>query len=307
MSEKKVCNECKRSISPLQFYNSNSSLFSDGKVPFCKSCLKKMMPEDDIDAVKKILRQIDKPFLIEIWKTAEASTNNTIGEYFRAINSLHQYRDLTWEDSIHYDNDNSIVENEIKKASEEGTQDVLDIQELETDQGVIKVTKELKSKWGNYSNRDIIEMERLFKEMERANDISSPQHKKDLHFYCKLSTLADKALDEGDFSGYEKLSRQLDLLKKSAGFRPIDRLSGSESSGIKSFSQVYETIEKDGFIEPYPIQERQDIVDRTIMYMLNYQLKLHNKERLVSPPHDTPKLKEDEILVEKEGDSDDGD
>lgn len=300
MAEKKTCNKCKRSIGLLQFYNTNSELFSDGKLPFCKACLKDMMPEDDIDAVKSVLRQIDKPFLIEMWKKAVANKNHTIGEYFRAINSLHQYRDLTWDDSIHYDKEESIVDREISKAEVESVED---IDEVNTEHGVIKVTKEIKSKWGNYSNRDIIEMEKLFKEMERANDISSPQHKKDLHFYCKLSILADKALDEGDFGGYEKLSRQLDTLKKSAGFRPIDRLSGSESSGVRSFSQVYEEIEKDGFIEPYPITARQDIVDRTIMYMLNYQLKLHNKEQLSKPPQDTPKLKDDEILDEG-GDAD---
>lgn len=300
MAEKKQCAKCKRSIGLLQFYNSNSPMFADGKVPICKSCLKDMMPEDDLDAVKTVLMQIDKPFLNEVWKKAVSSNSNTIGDYFRAVNSLPQYSRLTWSDSIHYDEEDNIVDQEMAKV-----ESIEDIDEIQTDVGVIKVTKELQSKWGNYPNRDIISMEKLYKEMERANDISSPQHKSDLKFYCKLSVLAEKALDENDFSGYEKLSRQLDNLKKSAGFRPIDRLSGSESSGVRSFSQVYEEIEKDGFIEPYPIQNRQDIVDRTILYMLNYQLKLHNKEQLVKPPEDTPKLLPEETLAdEKSGGSD---
>lgn len=297
MANKKTCNKCKRSISMLQFYNTNSELFSDGKVPFCKSCLKEMMPEDDLDSVKTVLRQIDKPFLIEVWKKAESSKNNTIGEYFRAINSLHQYRDLTWEDSIHYDEHDNIVDREIAKAKASTDTKVEEIDEVETEHGTIKVTKEMRSKWGNYSNRDIIEMEKLFKEMERANDISTPQHKRQLFFYCKLTVLMDKALEENDFGGYEKLSRQFDTLTKSSGFRPIDKKD--TSGGIRTFSQIYEEVEKDGFIEPYPIQARQDIVDRTIQYILNYQLKLLNQEQLASPPPDTPQLKEDEIIVDE--------
>jgi hypothetical protein len=294
MAEKKKCNgKCGRSISPLQFYNTNSPLFSDGKVPFCKNCLKEMMPEDDLDAVKTVLRQIDKPFLIEVWKKAQASKNNTIGEYFRPINSLHQYRYLTWENSIFYDEDNSIVENEIAKANSE-TSESMDIEEVETEHGIIKVTKEMKSKWGNYPNRDILEMEKLYVEMERANDISTPQHKRQLFFYCKLTVLMDKALEEGDFAGYEKLSRQFDTLTKSSGFRPIDKKD--TSNGIRTFSQIYEEVEKDGFIEPFPIMERQDIVDRTIQYLLNYQLKLLNQEQLHTPPQDIPQLKEDEEI-----------
>lgn len=297
MAQKKKCNECDRSISPLQFYNSSSPLFSDGKVPFCKNCIKKMMPEDDIDAVKKILRQIDKPFLIEVWNKAKSNKNNTIGEYFRPINSLPQYSHLTWEDSIHYDEADNVVDKEMTKA-QSSFSEITDIDEVETEHGTIKVTKEMKSKWGNYSNRDIIEMEKLFKEMERANDIGTPQHKRQLFFYCKLTVLMDKALEEGDFAGYEKLSRQFDTLTKSSGFRPIDKKD--TSNGIRTFSQVYEEVEKDGFIEPYPIETRQDIVDRTTQYILNYQLKLLNMEQLSSPPTDTPKLKDDEILEDED-------
>jgi hypothetical protein len=210
--------------------------------------------------------------------------------------SLHQYRELTWDDSILYDKDTNIVDKEIAKAQAESTLE--EINEVETEHGIITVTKELRVKWGNYPNRDIIEMEKQFLEMERANDISTPQHKRQLFFYCKLTVLMDKALEEGDFAGYEKLSRQFDTLTKSSGFRPIDKKDTSQ--GIRTFSQIYEEVERDGFIEPYPIQEKQDIVDRTIQYILNYQLKLLNQEQFHKPPSDTPKLKDSEMIEDDE-------
>lgn len=304
MSDKKTCNGCKRNIGNSQFYSISSPLFADGKMPFCKKCLKDMMPENDLEKVYSILRQIDKPFLIDIWESAKADKNSTVGIYFKNINSLKQFRDLGWKDSIFTSaknrsaNESEEVEihNDVTQKEESNSYDLNSITEIEDkDVGTIKITKELKSKWGSNSSSDILEMEKLYLEMMKANDISSPQHKKELQFYCKLSVLADRALDEGDFAGYEKLFRQLDSLKKSAGFRAIDRLSGSEATGIRSFSQVYEEIEKNGFIEPKPIKERQDIVDRTIMYILNYQLKLLNAEQLVAPPSDTPKLLPEEV------------
>lgn len=299
MAEKKTCSKCSRNIGLLQFYNTNSPIFSDGKIPFCKKCLKEMMDAENVDSVKAVLRQIDKPFLIEVWKKSQSSKNDTIGEYFRQVNSLHQYRELTWDNSIHYDDDSSKVESLIKNDKSDLPASIEDIAEIETEHGEIKVTKELKSKWGDYSNRDVLEMEKMYKDMERANDISTPQHKRQLYFYCKLNVLMDKSLEEGDFGGYEKLARQFDNLTKSSGFRPIDRQSGSEASGVRTFSQIYEEVEKDGYIDPYPIETRQDIIDRSLQYILNYQLKLLNQEQLSSPPPDTPKLLPNEVSPEE--------
>lgn len=249
-----------------------------------------MAHEDDIDSVYDTLRKVDKPFLKDVWTKAQQSNNNTVGEYFRLTGSLPQYRQKKWEDSIFFE-DNENKEELEEATSQESTQD---IDEVETEYGAIKVTKELKIKWGDYSNRDIIEMEKLYQSMLYSNDITTPQHKKDLYFYCKLSILADKALDDGNAGDYEKFNRQLDALKKSAGFRPIDRKSGAESSGLRSFAQVWEEIERDGFIEPYDIKLRQDNIDREIQYILNYQLKLMNHEQLSQPPADTPKVKSPE-------------
>jgi len=271
------------------YYQSASKLFSDGRVPLCKKCIKEMMPEDDIDKVQSTLRMIDKPFLIDIWNSSLASEADTVGTYMKNINSLPQYKHYTWDDSVLYEKERNKTVN-VEKPNNSQKTSTNDIDSVDTEHGTITVTKELKSKWGNYTNREIIEMEKMYKDMELSNDISTPQHKKQLQFYCKLTLLMDKSLDEGDFAGYEKLSRQFDTLSKSSGFRPVDRKDGSEASGIRSFSQIYAEIEKDGWIEPYPITEAQDIVDRTIMYMENYQHKLYNMEQLYEPPQDTPKV-----------------
>lgn len=268
------------------FYSSSSPLFrNDEKVPFCKDCLKDMIDLDDVDSIHEVLQAIDKPFLVDIWKKAIESKKDTFGEYMRMVCSLHQYKNLTYK--------NSSTKDKIEKTLSSDDQKEFDsIREIETDQGNIAVTKELRSKWGNYSNREILEMEKLYKEMLFANNIETPQHQRQLYFYCKLSVLMDRALTEGDYAGYEKLSRQFTELQKSSGFRPIDRKSSDEANGIKSFSQIFAEVEANGYVEPLNVDsiENQDIVDHTIQYILNYTRKVLGMEKLAEPPNDTPKI-----------------
>jgi hypothetical protein len=283
----KVCSMCTRERSlKNNFYSSASPLFrNDGKVPYCKECLKEMIDVEDLDTVHEVLQAIDKPFLAEIWKKAIESKKDTFGEYMRMVCSLHQYKNLTYK--------NSSTKEKIEKTFLDKDHRELDsIKDIETEQGNITITKELKSKWGNYTNREILEMERLYKEMLFANSIETPQHQRQLYFYCKLSVLMDRALTEGDYAGYEKLSRQFAELQKSSGFRPIDRKSSDEANGIKSFSQIFAEVEANGYVEPLKIDliENQDIVDRTIQYILNYTRKVLGMEKLAEPPSDTPKV-----------------
>jgi hypothetical protein len=283
----KTCSMCTRERSlKANFYSSASPLFrNDGKVPYCKDCLRAMIDIDDLESVHEVLQKIDKPFLADIWKKAIESEKETFGEYMRMVCSLHQYKNLTYKNSSTKEKTEATMQTEEQKELD-------GIDEIETEHGNIAVTKELKSKWGNYSNREILEMEKLYQEMIFSNSIETPQHRKQLYFYCKLSVLMDRSLTEGDYAGYEKLSRQFSELQKSSGFRPIDRKSSDEANGIKSFSQIFAEVEANGYVEPLNVDliENQDIVDRTIQYILNYTRKVLGVEKLAEPPKDTPKI-----------------
>jgi hypothetical protein len=287
VAKSKICSMCTKSKAiKHNFYSSTSPLFrSDEKVPYCKDCLKEMVDINDTESIHETLQKIDKPFLADIWKKATESKKDTFGEYMRMICSLHQYRNLTYKNSSTREKiDYTLMSDEEKE--------LVNIKDIETEQGNISVTKELKVKWGDYTNREILEMEKLYKEMLFANSIETPQHQRQLYFYCKLSVLMDKALTEGDYAGYEKLSRQFTELQKSSGFRPIDRKSSDEAHGIKSFSQIFAEVEANGYVEPLNVDnvENQDIVDKSIQYILNYTRKVLGMEKLSEPPSDTPKI-----------------
>lgn len=282
----KTCIKCmKNRVTKVHFYSSDSSMFSDGRVPICKTCIKSDIDENDINSVKKVLRQIDKPFIYSEWNTAKDSEKETFGSYLRIISSLPQYKGLTYEDS----SDSYSASSNINYNDYEDNNQIVD------EEIPLVISPEVRLKWGaEFSTFEYFKLEKFWDEMTTSNNIETPQHKRQLELYCKINIFIDRAFKDQDFKTFEMLNKQLTNIIKDAGFRPIDKVSGNESAGIRSFSQIFEEVEKEGFITPVPYNGAdQDIVDRTIMYLLNYQRRLLNMETLIEPPDDTPKINEE--------------
>ena len=282
-TEYKHCIGCKKN-KPIvvNFYASDSPMFHDGRVPLCKKCIQDQIDVTDVNSVKKILRQIDKPFIASEWQKCLKSGKEPFGWYLRQISSLHQYKGMGYEDS---------VDGQVDSFSYKIQNDI----ELSEDEIYEKPSLEIIRKWGtNYSNKEYYELENMWKEMTSANDISTPQHRKQLMYYCKVAILLDRAIDSSEEGKIEKLNKQFLEIKKNSGFRPIDRKNGSESTGIRSFGVIFEEVERDGFIEPWKVEITQDIVDKTILYMQNYTRRLLNMDTLYEVDDDVPQVGDDE-------------
>lgn len=278
MVEKKKCTDCQKSKpASTGFYASNSPLFPDGRVSLCKACVLKSVDVTSVDSVKKMLRQIDKPFIEKEWQSCLNSGKEPFGWYLRKISGLMQHSKLGYEEGS---DSSPAVDTKLYKYNNDM---------LTEDDIYDKPTIDVLRKWGtSFSNKEYYELERLWEEMDRANDISTPQHKEQLKNYCKVSVLISRALEENDIKTFEALNKQFTEIQKNSGFRPIDKKSGSESAGIRSFSTIFEEVERDGFIISDPLKFPQDIVDKTIIYMLNYQRKLLHMEQLIDVPEDAP-------------------
>lgn len=97
------CVKCENLKRENQFYASSSPLHN-GKVPYCKSCIRKLIDIEKLESVKNVLRMMDKPYIEFLWNSSLDESNRTkkdlFGIYMKNI-GMHQYRDLTWKDSIH--------------------------------------------------------------------------------------------------------------------------------------------------------------------------------------------------------------
>lgn len=284
------CIGCNATHSRGKFYKSFNSMHKNGVYPFCKDFIKKevyMNGEDvNLEKFQDLLMKMDAPFIDEIWESSINDKNETVGVYFKNINMV-QYRGMGWKHSSFADDDMEEDKNKSEKKVEE---DYLTSDDF-------KPTREMIMRWGdNYNRTEISYLEKFYQDMHITHTIVTPQHEKALILICKLQLKMDKFLEADDMVGFSKVHGEYQKLLTSSGLRPIDKIGGAEASGIRSFSQIFEEIEKDGFIKPTPLAENQDIVDRTIQYIMNYTLKLLNQQVLTDPPFDTPKVDEEDDL-----------
>jgi hypothetical protein len=81
-----------------------------------------------------------------------------------------------------------------------------------------------------------------------------------------------------------KISKDNRRYGKNAGFRPVDRQGIDGATGIKSFAQIWEEVEKKGFRKPPKPVFDEDIVDAMIVSLANYYNRLVGKQILAELP-----------------------
>lgn len=133
----------------------------------------------------------------------------------------------------------------------------------------------LAMKWGRlYKASEWVELERQYNEMSNSFDIQDADSINALILICKTNLKANQALDCGDIDGFQKLSRVLDSLRKSAKFTAAQNKEG-KSDAVDSIGEFVELCEREGgFIPRFATDIPQDKVDLTLKDMNNYLYKL---------------------------------
>lgn len=297
-AQKITCLACGITKTDRDFYVS-SSVFNagTGRVQYCKDCCISLSCNEDgtvnIEKFKDVLSKIDKPFLPDVLQSAYDETNkgeteaNPIGIYFKNINSLPQYKGLHWRDS-----DNN------RQNSNKQSQDI------PNNNFDFKVTKEMILKWGSkFEPEDYYDLEQFCNDMTTSNNIETASDKAYLKKLAVISLKMDKALQDGLSGEAKQLGDLFSKYMADSKFRAMDKTDADKTGGIRNFGAIYAEVEKDGFIPPWDYYRKikgitQDIVDKTIMHIENFTLKLNKVEKMITPPLDTPKLEIDEIDTE---------
>ena len=302
---KKLCASCqKMKRIDTNFYMTQDPRMADGRIVFCKECIRKMAinASNEVDDMKfkDMLRSIDRPFDYSIYKASLEEAIHTgkdfIGMYMKNIN-LTAYKHLTWKDSS-FDDKIDVVGRKEKAlpSQDEGKRIEMTAEKI----------KELQMKWGtDYTTSQYYRMEEYHNKLIQFNNIETPQEEDQIIKVVRMSILMDQYLESGKITDYQKLAQTYSNYMKDLKLRTADKTEFDKTGGIRSFSQIYSEVEKDDFIPPWEHYRKikgikQDIVDKTIMYMLNFNLKLNKMSKLIEPPHDTPLLDSDEVDNEHE-------
>jgi len=275
---KKVCQgTCGKPKAHAYFYKVNSPMFPDGMINICRDCVRAEVDIENMEEVITFLRQIDKPFIQSYWDEAEKSKNYTLGEYIRKVNSLSQMKGKDFDNSDGIDGVGKI---DLSSAKAPDT--------LVNVKGeVIEYSDELVNKWGiGYKKEEYLKMEKFYQDMRLTHEIHTPVHVNKLMELAYLQIESARLRAERDIPNYTKLATAIEKMEQSAGFRPVDRQGIDDATGIRSFSQIFEEVEKKGFRKPPKLSFDEDILDGIIISLANYYHRIAGMQILSDVPDD---------------------
>lgn len=259
------------------FFKVDSPMFPDGMISICRDCVREQVDVEDMDSVIGFLRQIDKPFIQSYWNESLNTNRHPLGEYIRKINSLSQMKGKTFDDS---DGINGVGKIDLQSARVG--------ESIENVKGeTIEYSDSLVNFWGiGYKKHEYLKMEKFYQDMRLTHEIHTPIHVDMLQQLAYMSVERDRMRQAGDWANYTKISKTIEDMTKSAGFRPVDRQGIDDATGIRSFSQIWEEVEKKGFRKPPELIFKEDQVDAMIVSLLNYYNRLVGKQILAELPDD---------------------
>ncbi|AYB37538.1 hypothetical protein [Brevibacillus laterosporus] len=202
------------------FYGADSTLFPDGKFHLCKMCVENIITQNGFHGFLMVLRSMNKPFLQDIWK-------EDYKKYLTQINSLPQYKGLTYDHSIFENKDNDVF-----------------IKDSDSD-----LSYDLKKFWRGYSDEDISTLDEYYQELIHGYDHSSPAQRRIYKNIAVTQYRADKAKSNAE---YDRLMGTLSKLMNDANIKPVQE-TGTDSLGLSTFGEWIKKIE-----EEEPIPEPQD-------------------------------------------------
>lgn len=273
--KKKCQGNCGKDKSYTFFFKVDSPMFPDGMINICRDCVREAVNVEDMDSVIGFLRQIDKPFIQSYWDEALLTDRHPLGEYIRKVNSLSQMKGKNFDNS---DGINGVGKIDLQSAKSPDS--------IENVKGeLIEYSDELVNKWGiGYKKPEYLKMEKFYQDMRLTHEIHTPVHVNKLKELAYLQIEQERLRQERDMPNYTKLAKTIDDMEKSAGFRPVDRQGIDGATGIKSFSQVYEEVEKKGFRKPPKVIFNEDMVDGIIISLGNYYHRIVGKQILSEIP-----------------------
>nr|WP_156736239.1 hypothetical protein [Mycobacterium sp. E3298] len=288
-----ICIKCKKNKSlKSDYYSTVSNLYPNGNYPVCKACVQEKLPQevDPLDknyltVVHGILLELNKPYLHSLWLSSIEEANrrgwNTFNCYMKNIQLNH--KDYTWK--------NSDLGDKSSEQSDDNTQVSINF----------KVTQDILIRWGqNYTVDDYVKLEDFYHNMKKMNKIETPQEETYLKKLAVISVKMDQELESGNYGQVKQLGDLFSKYMADSKFRAMDKSEVDKTGGIRSFGAIFAECESEGHIPPWEQFRKikgltQDLVDKTIMHIENFTLRLNKIERMVEPPSDTPKITEGDV------------
>ena len=269
------CVGCGKVHRPEEFYISYHLYHANGKLPFCKKFIKnKVYKSDDsvdVEKFKTLLMQLDLPFLQEIYDKTLESGSDPVGNYFRMINALPQYKEMTWKDGWDIS-----IEEEIERilADEDRRIDIT----KPTNKMTRKELLRLKERWGfDYDIEELYLFEKKYMMLKDNYSERTAMHTEALFNYVRYRVKEEMATAKGLIKEAKEWGDLANKAAVAAKINPSQLSKADLSDGLSTFSELSQAVERE--VDVIRILPRfkyrpNDAIDFNLYCYINYERKL---------------------------------
>lgn len=262
----KDCKKKGKAQKEENFYNSRVEGMD--KYPLCKSCIKDLLIDNDIEQVLKLLKAMNYPFYSDVWNNAKAmSPTNPFGTYVSKIGSLAQFKDKTWEDGEQGQKEEVKVSYTYAEDDEEEDEEYEELGKEER--------KELVKLFGRGFDDNMLMAMRDKYNVLKEGYPDSPLHREALTNYVKYKVQEETCIANGDAEGAETWSKQAQKQADIAKLNPKQISEKDLDEGLNAISTLSLMVEKGVDIIPIMPQymyEPRDLPD-FVLYCLMEKLR----------------------------------
>lgn len=259
--ETSICSECGKNKKVLDFYVSYNPMHKAiGRLPTCKECVKKGCCDEEgnvvVDKLETMCKKLDKPFIYDLYLKALERPRDTIGNYMTLVNSLPQYKEMTYIDSKQIPEE---VETSTRKLPKK------------TD---IEVTDEIIERFGaGFSDEEYVAMQRKYDFLCNNYHLKTNMHIEALTTYVKYKVKEELATADGDVAKAKEWAKLATDAATKAKINPSQLSAADLQDGLTGFGQLARAVEQTVDVIPIlpQFKERpQDKVDFCLWCYVNY-------------------------------------
>lgn len=297
-TQKKICLACppeeNKNVHPLgDFYLSKNPMHKDGKLPWCKNCIKRLslnkLGEIDEEKFKSVLRQIDRPYYKDVLQSGvnqykkehsyiedeeiKYHGEDIIGLYFKNLNTLRQVANKSYGDS---EKEGFVRKQGMQAASvnigNAVKQTVQDKHYSNIDD--FEVTDNIKDLFGDgYTTVEYKKMYEKYEKLKLNYTLQTNLHQEALATYVRFKVKEEMATAAGNVDEAKKWYDAAQNAAASGKLTPKQLSEADLQGGINSFSEIFKAVEQ--AVDIIPILPRfkyrpNDALDFNIWCYINY-------------------------------------
>lgn len=219
------CQYCNKNQPKSEYLPSSSPFWKEGHINVCHTCLEELVDFNDLNQIDRVLQFANMAFLPGEWRKIYKREEKK---------ALRKYGQLYW-DFNYYKYDWGEQNKKLMSLAENGLAEV-EIEELKP--GLLR---ELKLRWGEMDELDLLTLERYYNSILGDYDVNTEAQRDMFRKICRLSLAIDKDLqanfvDKDKIAQYEKLMASV-----------LKMVEKTQSDAITSIGQVIEFIERNGY------------------------------------------------------------